>query len=325
MTRIFFAIALLMLVAYPAFATSFWLSPYGTELGSTQPTSLGGVPTLYNFDTQNTGSVYIWAETDPNETLKNWSLRVKSTDASVLSFTDTTVYNPELFTSNDVRWEYPIKPTSSSEISDDFMGFTLTNDPNNLGHGIGPSTTMDDPYYYGPNDGSGSWLLAKLDYTIETSSGTTDLFLQIGTLGLNNAGETSADTQVLFGHTGDTPFADAGTSNRQTDGSNLLDAEVQVFSVPDADFDNDTLVTGADFLIWERNFGTVGIGTHPNGDATGEGDIDGVDLAAWEFQFGGIIPLMGLDYITVPEPVTWVLACPVFSVLLTRFRRRLPR
>jgi len=325
MTRILSAISLLMLVAYPASATSFWLSPYGTELGSTQPTSFGEVPTIYNFDTQNTGSVYVWAQTDIGETLKNWSLRVKSTNASVLSFTDSTVYNPDLFTANDVRWEYTTEPTSSSEISDDFNGFTLSTDPSNLGHGIGPSTPTDDPFYYGPNDGSGSWLMAKLDYSIDTPSGTTQLFLQIGALGLNNAGETSADTQVLFGHTGDTPFADAGTSNRHTDGSNLLDAEVQVLSEPDSDFDNDTFVTGADFIIWQQNNGTVGSGTQPNGDATGDGDIDEIDLAAWEFQFGDIIPLMGLETFTVPEPATWVLTCLALSGLLVIGRRSLSR
>ncbi|MCH7752625.1 MAG: hypothetical protein IH898_10785, partial [Planctomycetes bacterium] len=92
MTRILSAVVLSMLVAYPASATSFWLSPYGTELGSTQPADPNEIPTLYNFEGQ-TASVYVWARPDSNHTLENWSLRVVSTDASILTFVASTVYD----------------------------------------------------------------------------------------------------------------------------------------------------------------------------------------------------------------------------------------
>jgi len=328
MIRILITTLSSILLACPALATSFWISPFGTESGSTQPTLLSDIPSVVHFDTQTTGSIYIWAETDAGETLKNWSLRVKSTDSGVLGFTSSTVYNPELGTSDDVRWEYTIEPTSSSEVSEEFMGFTLTADPDNLGHGIGPGTTDDDSYYYGPNDGSGAWLLAKLDYTIDTAAGATDLFLQIGVLGLNNEGESSSDTTVLFGHTGDTLFADAGTGNRQIDGSNLVDAEVEVLPVPDADFNNDTEVTGADFLIWQRNFGTSSpLNSLGNATYAVDSDVNGIDLAAWQFQYGTTIPLGGslVGAVAVPEPTTWPLVCLALSGLLTTGRRVLPR
>ncbi len=318
MTRILSAVVLSMLVAYPAFATSFWLSPFGTEEGSTQPTSLGEVPTLYNFATQTTGSVYIWAQTDPNQTLKNWSLRVESTDPNTLTFTTSTVYNPELFTSNDVRWEYTIEPTSSSETSDDFMGLTLTNDPNNLGHGIGPNTPTVDSDYYGPNDGSGSWLLAMLDYTILTSSGTTELFLQIGALGLNNVGQSSSETNVIFGHVGDS--VGNAHDNREVSSSDP-DAYVQI---ADADFDNDTFVTGTDFLIWQRNAGTTStLNSKGNATYADDNDVNGIDLTAWEFQYGSTIPLGGaLVGFAVPEPTTAALMCLAFSGLIRNGYRR---
>lgn len=330
MTRILFVVALSMLVTYPASATSFWLSPFGNGLGSTQPTSLGEIPTLYNFAMQGTGSVYIWAETDPNQTLKNWSLRVVSSNAGVLSFTTSTVYNPTLGTPGNVRWEYIIDPISNSSTSKDFMGFTITNDPNNdTGLGIGPNTATDDqsidPLYYGPNDGSGSWLLAKLDYSFNPADGMTNLFLEIGLLGLNNDGQTSIETNVTFGHVGDS-VGNAGEANRHT--STMTDATVQVYE-PDADFDNDTFVTGADFLIWQRNSGQTGLG-NSDGNATvfaGDTDVNGVDLAAWELQYGMMITpsVLFADSSTVPEPATWALACLAFSVLLARSRRRLPR
>lgn len=336
MTRILSAVALSMLVAYPASATSFWLSPYGSAPGKTQPATASDLPTVYNFDTQGTGSVYVWAQPDSGKTLKNWSLRVESTIASILTFTTSTVYNPTLGTPGNVRWEYTHEPTGqvtdsncNSVCSKDFMGFTITNDPNDnpdnfISHGIGPNTPTVDEYYYGPNNGSGSWLLAKLDYTIDASSpNSTELFLQIGSLGLNNAGESSMDTQVLFGDMADTPFGNAGEGNRHMS-SPVRDAMVQVLPEPDSDFDNDTFVTGKDFLIWQEHFGTAG--TQPDGDATGDGNIDGVDLAAWEFQYGITIPLVVslVDSMAVPEPATWALACLAFSGWITRGRRKQP-
>ena len=54
-----------------------------------------------------------------------------------------------------------------------------------------------------------------------------------------------------------------------------------------ADFDGDTDVDGNDFLIWQRNVGTLApLGTQNNGDADGDADVDGADLAIWDNLFG---------------------------------------
>jgi len=47
-----------------------------------------------------------------------------------------------------------------------------------------------------------------------------------------------------------------------------------------ADFDEDGVVTGSDFLTWQRNVGTLLGASHSNGDADGDGDVDGLDLVA---------------------------------------------
>ncbi len=318
MVRWSLTFALCLQLASPAAATQFWLSPYGNSFGSTPPANLAAVPQLYNFVSQPSGSLYVWAKPDVGKTLKNWSLRLRSTDASILDFSTSTVYNPVLVDAvkDEVRWEIVVDPNSDSNVSADFMGFTLTNELV-VGKGIGPTTTGLDPYYFG----SDSWLLAKVDYTIKNVVGSTDVFLQIGTLGLNNAGETSADTPVLFGHSGDTAFADAGVDNRHTSIGDE-DATIQVFATPDADFDNDTFVTGDDFLIWQRNAGTTSpLNSKGNATYLDDTDVNGVDLAAWEFQYGTMIPLGG-SLAAVPEPATFGLSWAAILVMLRRVSQR---
>ena len=61
--------------------------------------------------------------------------------------------------------------------------------------------------------------------------------------------------------------------------------------VEDADFNNDTAVSGSDFLIWQRNVGrTSGVG-NTTGDANGDNLVNGADLAIWQAQYGSTIPV----------------------------------
>jgi len=72
----------------------------------------------------------------------------------------------------------------------------------------------------------------------------------------------------------------------------------------DADFDQDGDVDGADFLIWQRNFGTGT--TLAQGDADNSGGVDDADLAIWETQFAaGAGQQPNLH--TVPEPSSLML------------------
>ena len=78
------------------------------------------------------------------------------------------------------------------------------------------------------------------------------------------------------------------------------------FAINDADFDNDGDVDGRDFLIWQRNAGTVG-NEFVLGDANGDGDVDDADLAIWELQYGthAALPLPS----RVPYPNQRRLSC----------------
>ncbi len=83
-----------------------------------------------------------------------------------------------------------------------------------------------------------------------------------------------------------------------------------------ADFDGDGDVDGADFLTWQRNFGT---GTLPSqGDAQHDGDVDRFDLEVWQAQYGNPPPITAVR--AVPEPNSMVLMLAVVCVAATSWR-----
>lgn len=62
--------------------------------------------------------------------------------------------------------------------------------------------------------------------------------------------------------------------------------EASIYSgVATGDFNQDGKVDGADFLSWQRGFGTID-GSVADGDATGDGQVDGNDLAVWKNSYG---------------------------------------
>jgi hypothetical protein len=80
-------------------------------------------------------------------------------------------------------------------------------------------------------------------------------------------------------------------------------------AVNDADFDNNGLVDGKDFLLWQRGQG--GAGNNSQGDANGDGQVNGADLTIWKTQFG-TSPAIGAAA-AVPEPSSVIIA---FGMLL---------
>ncbi len=84
-----------------------------------------------------------------------------------------------------------------------------------------------------------------------------------------------------------------------------------------ADFDKNGTVDGDDFLVWQRNFGTMS-GASPNdGDADGDGDVDGDDFLEWQIALGD----SPTQASTVPEPGTGMLMGFAMTACLIRFRR----
>jgi hypothetical protein len=85
------------------------------------------------------------------------------------------------------------------------------------------------------------------------------------------------------------------------DGVIFKDFSVVVGGGPagDADFNNDNIVDGADFLIWQR--GVSGGTDNSTGDANGSGSVDGADLDIWKAGFGGAALAAAT---AIPEPST---------------------
>jgi hypothetical protein len=85
----------------------------------------------------------------------------------------------------------------------------------------------------------------------------------------------------------------------------------------DADFNNDTVVDGADFLIWQRNLGS---GTdNLTGDANGDGMVNNADLQVWQGQFGSTVSATAATA-TVPEPATALLTLLGLAAFAARRR-----
>ena len=93
---------------------------------------------------------------------------------------------------------------------------------------------------------------------------------------------------------------------------------IPVAAVNDADFDNNGVVNGADFLRWQRGFGTNG--TNAQGDADGNGVINAADLAIWKSSFGGAPAAAAVG--AVPEPGSLALLA-VGAVATSLVRRRI--
>jgi hypothetical protein len=98
------------------------------------------------------------------------------------------------------------------------------------------------------------------------------------------------------------------------------------FDEPNADFDGDGAVSGSDFLIWQRNFGTLLGAANSQGDADGDGDVDEDDLTLFK---AGVIstpipPMVASIVAAVPEPSSLgMLGVSVAWLVGRSFRRRI--
>ena len=92
------------------------------------------------------------------------------------------------------------------------------------------------------------------------------------------------------------------------------------FNAIDADFDDNSLINGKDFLIWQQNHGMLINALNSDGDADGDGDVDDDDLAAWNSAVGLGVPAAAAIS-GVPEPTGSLLAALGAATLFWRRSR----
>jgi hypothetical protein len=143
------------------------------------------------------------------------------------------------------------------------------------------------------------------------------LFTKSGTLA--GAGADAIDTLeiLMFGNgSGNGVPGPAGqTSGEREFFFNSL--SVANATVGNADYDDDSDVDGADFLIWQQ---TLGSETELAADGNQNGKVDAADLDLWKLQFG--VPAAASGIGAVPEPTATTMALGA-ALALFAFSRRL--
>ena len=121
------------------------------------------------------------------------------------------------------------------------------------------------------------------------------------------------------------PDITTGTRKRLTklDAAALTDIGWSVVAPPPptynvADFNEDSSVNGADLTMWKGAFGL-----NANGDADGDNDSDGADYLIWQRNFGATSASGTLA--TIPEPTTLTLLAGSAGLMSYARRRRLGR
>jgi hypothetical protein len=87
---------------------------------------------------------------------------------------------------------------------------------------------------------------------------------------------------------------------------------------PDADYNDDGAIDGADFLLWQRQFGSS-VTAFSGADGNGNGIVDGPDLTLWKTGFGSATPAGQVSTAAVPEPGSILLGGLGGLLLLGRF------
>jgi hypothetical protein len=130
----------------------------------------------------------------------------------------------------------------------------------------------------------------------------------------------NSGTNIMFGESD--PSSNVGTDPDFAALQFTLIDNVRVEAIAgpanNADFNNDNVVDGADFLIWQKGLGLSGQTGKTNGNANGDQVVDAADLAAWASKFGGA-PAVGAAA-AVPEPASAGLAL-AGALVLAAYRR----
>jgi hypothetical protein len=104
-------------------------------------------------------------------------------------------------------------------------------------------------------------------------------------------------------------------------GQTWADVTVPAVVFQPGDFDENGLVDGDDFAIWQMNFPKSTDAEWGDGDADGDADVDGADFVVWQTNF----PFPSPSVSSIPEPMSFILAgFGLIVLLLAKSKGRSP-
>ena len=267
---------LVLLLACVGSATgqmSFWLSTTGdVSVGS----AAGETPMVQVAD-GNTGEIYIWAKPDTDKTLESFSLNLVSTSETAIEFTSAEVINGG-------RFSFVFDTSHGLDIEDQTIcvfpaplhgvwGLSgLSIDPVS-GTGLNAAAPGGDPHYDAVN---GTWLLATIGYSA-AAIGSTDLFLEIGQIGMNYEGEAAETMTVRMGNLADPPLSNE--FNDRCEPSVTRDAQIEVVDMLPGDFNLNGSLDADDIDLLSAE--VLAATNNAFFDLTGAATVDQSDRVYW--------------------------------------------
>ena len=300
----------------------FWVSPSPTDpfwsglaLSETLEIDLLADPQ----DVANSkAKLYIWAQpatVTPGvfKQLQNMTLDIISTDP-LLDFIDEEmlIENPlntakrfsfirDGATQNVDNPSFELTTKTPAEIlggeSDEILGLQglnlLVPVPSPAGVGIGP-VCLDGDLCVQTSQGP-AWRIGSFGVQSVGMVGDVAINLRIGAGGMNHLAETgdaiesTSSTNVIFAASSlSSPVYNAGpnpSGQRQTiDVNDAPEVLIHISDQLTGDYTENAVVDGADFLLWQRIFGTSA--SLPNRRIGHTGNVGASDLYAWEANFG---------------------------------------
>jgi hypothetical protein len=322
-----FAVTVVVVLAVPGQSSAtvnIWLSTSGTT-SSLFPATPFAVPVFQPY-LGGSESIFIWGRPDPGKSLVNLSLNLfaetqpictpECVTPNAIAFTSATIFNPQFGEPTVTRFEYvddstaaPPLPITPNRV-DGITGVTIFENGAIPPVGIG---SMADPGYDTSNN---SWLIAKVDYAALSTgeNSQTRLYLEIGHIGLNHAGESTAACSVIFGDALDEPLN--GLGDREMPSGNF-DALIQPRILP-GDADRNGVVEPADYSIWRATFGST---TQLAADHNTNGTVEAGDYVIWRRYLGQSAGAGSASSAAhaIPEPSAALL---MLVAAATRFRRK---
>jgi hypothetical protein len=196
--RVAIAVVVIICSGHQLFAqnTHIWLSD---RIGSPAPPSAASLASVSGAER----SVFIWARPEIQapafKTITDFSLNLLATNA-LIDLGESVVFNPVIGGSK--RYQFVndssegLAATGSPEEMYDLFGVRIDVSDNGVSHDGFGGACGSDPYCDTDSAGTYAWLIGAVTYT---ATGAGDLVLQIGQFGINHDGESTADTNVMFG------------------------------------------------------------------------------------------------------------------------------